>query len=92
VAACKLGKYVHHGVLASDEVDSELMQACRDNGLWHDDGPAACRASLASGLRKAKADQLPALRTSPALGDRPERILQRTCCAGEANATDEDVR
>jgi hypothetical protein len=65
VAACKLGKFVHHRVLSRDEFDNALMQACRDNGLWADDGPGACRATLKSGLDKAQADPLPALRPSP---------------------------
>lgn len=61
LAACKVGKYVHHRVLSLAEIESALLQACRDNGLWADDGPGACRDTLKSGLDKAQADPLPAL-------------------------------
>jgi hypothetical protein len=60
-AACKVGKYVHHRVLALGEIESALLGACQANGLIGDDGLQACRATLASGLRKAANDALPLL-------------------------------
>jgi hypothetical protein len=63
-AACKLGKYVHHRVLAQDEILTALLDACRENGLIADDGIAQCRATFESGLRKSVNDPLPTLRSS----------------------------
>jgi len=57
-AGCKLGKWVHHGVLMQSEVEIALMSACEVNGLISDDGQAACFASLANGLKKAVGDSI----------------------------------
>jgi hypothetical protein len=61
LAGAKLGKYVHHGVIALGEVEGTLLGACAANGLIQEDGLKACRATLASGLRKAANDALPTL-------------------------------
>jgi hypothetical protein len=71
-AGCKLGKFVHHDVLSFSEVESAIVaDACNANGLIREDGPRACQASLASGLRKAEGDELPLLEdlSSPGGGD-----------------------
>src|SRR5262249_52696387 len=61
-AGCKLGKYVHHHVLSIAELESAILkEACDANGLIKEDGLQACKATLASGLRKAEGDDLPAL-------------------------------
>jgi hypothetical protein len=60
-AGCRLGKYVHHHVLSEEEVASALLDAAKINGLIGDDGLKQCEASLRSGLRMAKRDELPIL-------------------------------
>jgi hypothetical protein len=63
IAACKIGKYVHHRVISCSEVENALLGACQSNGLWNDRdcGEKGCRATLRSGLNKAVSDALPAL-------------------------------
>src|SRR5262249_54768138 len=71
-AGCKLGRYVHHGVLSIDELESAIVdEACKANGLIKEDGLQACKATVASGLRKAEGDDLPVLedRRGPPAGD-----------------------
>jgi hypothetical protein len=59
---CKLGKYVHHGLLSHEEVEDAVVgNACKANGLVDEDGLYACKKSLTSGLRKAEGDDLPFL-------------------------------
>ena len=60
-AACKLGRYVHHRVLAECEFESELMAACSSNGLFREDGQRNCLATIRSGLAKSRNDGLPVL-------------------------------
>lgn len=60
-AACKLGRYVHHDVLTTDELESALFDSCRTNGLMAEEGQRACQATIASGLHKADGDDLPVL-------------------------------
>jgi hypothetical protein len=60
-AICRLGKYVHHGVLTEEEVRSALLGAAEINGLISDDGLKACNDTISSGLRKAEFDELPIL-------------------------------
>jgi hypothetical protein len=70
VAGCKLGRFVDNGVLSSEDVESALVDdACGANGLLKEDGARACRASLASGLRKAEGDELPELEDRATSGD-----------------------
>jgi hypothetical protein len=76
---CRVGKYVHHGVLSLDEVEGALLEACKGNGLIKEDGLQACKASLASGLRKAEGDDLPTLddRVHPTVAAQPGAGDQR---------------
>ena len=67
-AGCRLGKYVHHGVLSHAEMEAALLDACNANGLIGEDGLKACKESLASGLRKAEGDELPTLEDRAASG------------------------
>jgi hypothetical protein len=60
-SGCVLGKFVHHKVLAFAEVEAALLAACRANGVLREDGERQCRDSLASGIKKASGDGLPAL-------------------------------
>jgi hypothetical protein len=64
-AACALGRYVHHGVLAEDAVSIALMDACHKNGLLAEDGPDSISAQIDSGLKKAAGDGLPNLSPAP---------------------------
>jgi hypothetical protein len=69
-AGCKLGKYVHNGVLSSADVESAIVgDACDANGLIGEDGLRAYQASLASGLHKAEGDELPLLEDRAPPGD-----------------------
>ncbi len=60
-AGCKLGRYLHHGVLSKAELVGALLDACHANGLLAEDGLQACERSLRSGLRKAQGDNLPVI-------------------------------
>ena len=60
-SACRLGKYVHHGVLDESQVVEPLLEGAASNGLLADDGRRGCENTIASGLRKAEGDHLPLL-------------------------------
>lgn len=60
-ASCKIGKYVHAGWLHMAEVVADLVAACKANGLWREDGARSVQATIASGVRRAANDGLPAL-------------------------------
>lgn len=64
-ATCKLGRYVHHGVITEAALRNALMGACQGNGLIKDDGAKACADSITSGLRKSAHDHLPVLADKP---------------------------
>jgi hypothetical protein len=64
-AGCRLGKYVHHGVLTEGELRSALLDAAQANGLIGDDGLKACQDTLSSALRKSEHDELPILDDRP---------------------------
>lgn len=53
--AHRLGRFVGAGSLEEGEVAAALEEACRASGVWRDDGPKACRATIASGLRSGRA-------------------------------------
>jgi hypothetical protein len=63
IAACKVGKYVHHRIISATEVENSLLGACQSNGLWmdRDCGEKGCRATLRSGMNKSISDSLPEL-------------------------------
>lgn len=60
-AAHSLGRVVACGWLGETEVRAALEDACRQNGLWKEDGPNVCRATLTSGLRAGMANPHPGL-------------------------------
>jgi hypothetical protein len=60
-AVCRLGKWVHHQVLDARSFEAVLLAACNANGLVAEDGLKKVRATIASGLRHAQNDVLPAL-------------------------------
>jgi hypothetical protein len=59
--ACRIGRWVHAGLLDREQITAELIAACVANGLVSDDGEAAVRATIASALRKSEGDALPDL-------------------------------
>jgi Bifunctional DNA primase/polymerase, N-terminal/AAA domain/Homeodomain-like domain len=60
-AACKLGRYAHHGVLTAGEIENALLEACQANRFIEEHGQRAYEATMASGFRKAEGDDLPVL-------------------------------
>lgn len=58
-AAFALGTLVGGGFLDESRVRSALEQACRDCGVWKDDGPSQCRKTINSGLGDGKRDPRP---------------------------------
>lgn len=54
-AAANLGEFVGSGLLPRDSAEAALEHAASDCGLWAEDGPHACRATIASGLTKGLA-------------------------------------
>jgi hypothetical protein len=56
-----LGRYVFHGVLSLDEIETAAIAACEANGLMREDGRLAMLATLHKGLARAKDDPLPVL-------------------------------
>jgi hypothetical protein len=61
--ACRVGRYVHHDILAPHAVVDPIVRACEANGLVQE-GRAAVLKTITSGLRKAAGDALPDLRAS----------------------------
>ena len=58
---CRVGKWVHHGIITSDRLTADVMAACEANGLVREDGCKAVIATVASGLARSAADALPDL-------------------------------
>ncbi len=65
-----LGRYVFHGVLRLDALETAPIAACEANGLMREDGRLAVLATLHKGVARAKDDPLPVLkeRKSPCVG------------------------
>ena len=61
---CRLGRFVHAGILSADHLTASVLEACRLNGLVSEDGAHAVLATIASGLRKSANDPLPDLRAA----------------------------
>ena len=58
---CRLGRWAHHGFLATDAMTDTILSACEQNGLLREDGRRSVLATIASGLRKSIGDSLPDL-------------------------------
>ena len=58
---CRIGRWVHHGVLAKQQVVGEVLYACERNGLVAEDGRKSVLDTIASGLARSAADALPEL-------------------------------
>jgi hypothetical protein len=62
-AACKLGKYMHHGILQQDATIKLLIDACKSCGLDKDEGGlAGCYKTIKKGLEYSANDALPVLK------------------------------
>ena len=59
--ACRVGRWVHNGVISQDRLVDGVLDACERNGLLRDDGVRAVLATVASGLAKSVDDTLPDL-------------------------------
>lgn len=62
---CRVGRWVHHGLIERDQLTSGVLDACARNGLITASGRKAVLATIASALAKSAGDAL------PDLGDRP---------------------
>ena len=56
-----LGRYVLHGVLRLDALETAAIAACEANGLMREDGRLAVLATLHKGLAQGRDDPLPML-------------------------------
>ncbi|MGA7328007.1 MAG: DUF3987 domain-containing protein [Rhodomicrobium sp.] len=68
---CRLGKFAHHGIISGNDLGSPFYDACKENGLVHEEGEAAVIATINSALAASKRDPLRALADRPrdAAGD-----------------------
>ncbi|XWN32165.1 MAG: bifunctional DNA primase/polymerase [Devosia sp.] len=53
--AYRLGTFIGAGMIGEQEVRAGLEQACEVSGLWRDDGPLQCRATIKGAIRKGMA-------------------------------------
>jgi hypothetical protein len=58
---CRVGRWVHHGVVPIDRLTTDVLDACEANRLVSDDGRKAVLATVASALAKSAGDALPDL-------------------------------
>jgi hypothetical protein len=59
--ACKLGVWVHHGVLTQAEVEGALIAACKQNGYFKEAGARLIYRTIRYGLEMSKHNELPVL-------------------------------
>ena len=62
--ACRVGRWVHHGLIQECHVVDAIVSACVANGLFAEDGRLSVIKSAHSGLSKSVNDQLPLLSSS----------------------------
>ena len=58
---CRVGRWVHAGIISADILSTYVREACWENGLTSEDGISAVLATIASGLRRSANDALPDL-------------------------------
>lgn len=58
---CRVGRWVHHGIIAQGQFVADVLDVCEHNGLVRDDGRKAVLATIASGLARSAGDTLPDL-------------------------------
>ena len=68
--ACRVGRWVHNGILEATDVIDAIVCACLANGLVAEDGRSSVIKSARSGLSKSANDQLPLLPPSRMGGTR----------------------
>jgi hypothetical protein len=73
-AACKLGRWAHHGFIAPDALEARLVAACETNGLVGEDGREAALMTIQSGLNASRNDPLPELPDRPVSDRRVEPV------------------
>jgi hypothetical protein len=61
-AVCRLGRYVHGGVLASDDLTSALSDACCRNKLIEENGRRDVMQTILRALNISSGDPLPELK------------------------------
>lgn len=58
---CRVGRWVHAGIIARDQFIAEVLYACERNGLVIEDGRKSVLDTIASGLARSAHDTLPVL-------------------------------
>jgi hypothetical protein len=58
---CRIGRWVHHGVVPRADFERDVLDACERNGLIAEDGRKAVLATIGSGLARSAGDALPEL-------------------------------
>jgi hypothetical protein len=59
--ACRVGRWVHAGIITRGQLTGDVLDACERNGLVADDGRKAVLDTVASGLARSAHDALPEL-------------------------------
>lgn len=59
--ACRVGRWIHHGVIQRADFERDVLEACERNGLVQEDGRKAVLDTIASGLARSAHDALPEL-------------------------------
>jgi hypothetical protein len=76
-AACALGRYAHHGIVAESEIYNALRNASSANGLATKRGWKEVDQCIARGLRYSSGDSLPDLDQLPGAKPRIEPLWKR---------------
>lgn len=79
--AYRQGRFVAAGWIARSTVEQALQQACERNGIWIEDGPKACIATIRSGLDKGISAG------PPSLADRGEPVAPILSIHGRPTAS-----
>lgn len=58
---CRVGRWVHHGIISRDHLVADMLDACERNGLVAEDGRRAVLCTIESGLARSAHDTLPEL-------------------------------
>jgi hypothetical protein len=56
---CRVGRWVHHGIIPRDQLITDVLKACERNGLVAEDGRKSVLDTIASGLDRSAEDSLP---------------------------------
>lgn len=58
---CRVGRWVHAGILPREEIEAAVISACTSNGLLKEDGHRSILATVGSALERTRNDGLPDL-------------------------------